>query len=189
MRPGAVCDVVVGWLGVISGPVPSSPLREGTVRVRCGSPVRLSNKSWWPHLKPLTKRGGGPALNRNNLFPGTKKRLFLQGYGKRMCPKPSRECWRGLLKRPPRRGWPPWQTAFKVWRASRGRSTPPRAAPPRSVPTRDAPGPAPRPREPRARAHTAAKNSYPDSYPCYLNSYSDSTGYLEAIWGLDSSRG
>ena len=36
---------------------------------------------------------------------------------------------------------------------------------------------------------TAAKNSYPDSYPCYLNSYSDSTGYLEAIWGLDSSRG
>ena len=37
--------------------------------------------------------------------------------------------------------------------------------------------------------HTAAKNSYPDSYPCYLNSYSDSTGYLEAIWGLDSSRG
>ena len=32
------------------------------------------------------------------------------------------------------------------------------------------------------------KIANPDSYPCYL-SYSDSTGYLEAIWGLDSSRG
>ena len=41
----------------------------------------------------------------------------------------------------------------------------------------------------RSSPRTAAKNSYPDSYPCYLNSYSDSTGYLEAIWGLDSSRG
>ena len=36
---------------------------------------------------------------------------------------------------------------------------------------------------------TPAKESYSDSYLCYLNSYQDSTGYLEAIWGLDSSRG
>ena len=39
------------------------------------------------------------------------------------------------------------------------------------------------------RGRTPAKNSYSDSYHSYLNSYSDSTGYLEAIWGLDSSRG
>eukprot|EP00966_Prymnesium_polylepis_P246565 5702847-Prymnesium_polylepis.1 len=36
---------------------------------------------------------------------------------------------------------------------------------------------------------TPAKESYSDSYLCYLNRYQDSTGYLEAIWGLDSSRG
>jgi hypothetical protein len=36
---------------------------------------------------------------------------------------------------------------------------------------------------------TPAKDSYLDSYLCYLDSYLDKTGYLEAIWGLDSSRG
>ena len=34
----------------------------------------LIDESWWPHLKPLTKRGGGPALNPHNLKP----RAFLQ---------------------------------------------------------------------------------------------------------------
>ena len=35
-------------------------------------------KSWWPHLKPLTKRGGGPALNPVNLFfQGRKPRTSV----------------------------------------------------------------------------------------------------------------
>ena len=40
-----------------------------------------------------------------------------------------------------------------------------------------------------AQRRTPAKDSYLDSYLCYLDSYLDKTGYLEAIWGLDSSRG
>ena len=52
--------------------------QRSTVGVAKGRKANESSieKSWWPHLKPLTKRGGGPALNRNNLFPVTKKRLL-----------------------------------------------------------------------------------------------------------------
>ena len=79
MRGSIMAAVLCGFRRVQLPPVAqgrarATPTGERLLASLLVLEILVEQKSWWPHLKPLTKRGGGPALNPHNLKP----RAFLQ---------------------------------------------------------------------------------------------------------------